>query len=111
MEVVILSKAHYDELKSEIKTIKDYLKKIAVPSEAFMDNKDFLKLMKVSDKTAQRWRVQGKIGYSQIAGKIYYRLSDIDEFLAKTHRKAFFKFRPKPFDFPDVGSQGFSMGD
>jgi len=99
MEVILLSKVHYDELKMEIKTIKEYLKKVAVPSESFIDNKDFLKLMKVSDKTAQRWRVQGKIGYSQIAGKIYYRLSDIDVFLEKTHRKAFFKFRERAFEF------------
>jgi hypothetical protein len=76
MEAVILSKEHYDALQTDLKEIKTHVKKITVPNQAFVDNKQFTKLMGVSFRTAQTWRDEGKIGFSQEGKKIYYRLSD-----------------------------------
>lgn len=89
MEFVLLSKEQYEILKSDLEEVKLHLKKIAVPNEAFLDNKAFTKLMNISFRTAQTWRDQGKIGFSQEGKKIYYRLSDIEQFLRDHHRSPF----------------------
>ena len=89
MEAVILSKEHYEAIQADLKEIKTHVKKIAVPNEAFVDNKEFTKLMGISFRTAQVWRDEGKIGFSQEGKKIYYRLSDIEKFLEDHHRQPF----------------------
>lgn len=43
----------------------------------FMDNNQFINLMKISKRTAQQWRDSKTIRFSQIGSKIYYQLSDI----------------------------------
>ena len=89
MEAVILSKEHYDALQTDLKEIKTHVKKITVPNESFVDNKQFTKLMGISFRTAQTWRDEGKIGFSQEGKKIYYRLSDIEKFLEDHHKQPF----------------------
>ena len=87
MDTVTLSKEDLDKIKNELEEIKTQVKKITVPNEAFMDNKQFTKLMNISVRTAHAWRKEGKIGYSQEGKKIYYRLSDISIFLEKFHHQ------------------------
>ena len=87
MDTVTLSKEDLDKIKNELEEIKTQVKKITVPNEAFMDNKQFTKLMNISVRTAHAWRKEGKIGYSQEGKKIYYRLSDISIFLEKHHHQ------------------------
>ena len=48
-----------------------------------VNNQDFCVLMKVSKRTAQKWRDEGIIPFRHIGRKIYYRQADIDEALAK----------------------------
>ncbi|MGB8704952.1 MAG: helix-turn-helix domain-containing protein [Gillisia sp.] len=55
--------------------------------DLLLDNADFIQLFKISAKTAQNWRTEGLIEYSQVKGKIYYRLKDIREFINR-HRKS-----------------------
>ena len=51
-----------------------------------VDNRRFLKIMKVSSRTAETWRDEGIISFSQIGNRIYYRMSDIQKLLdANTH--------------------------
>ena len=54
-------------------------------NKKFIDNKEFMKLMGISPRTAQNWRDRGVIPFSQIGNKIYYLLEDI-EFLLYTNR-------------------------
>jgi len=89
MEAIVLSKEDYQEIKTELMEIKTHVKKISVPNESFIDNKEFVNLMGISFKTAQTWRNEGKIGFSQEGKKIYYRLSDIEAFLDTFHKKPF----------------------
>ena len=89
MEAIVLPKKNYEEIQKDLKEIKDHLKKINSPTEHFIDNKAFVILMGVSLRTAQTWRDEGKIGYSQEGKKIYYRMSDIEKFLGDHHRKPF----------------------
>lgn len=89
MEAIVLSKEDYQAIKAELTDIKTHVKKITVPNESFLDNKQFTKLMNISVRTAHAWRKEGKIGYSQEGKKIYYRLSDISIFLEKNHHQPF----------------------
>lgn len=60
-------------------------------SEVWLTNEDVSKLLKVSKRLLQEYRNQGKISFSQIAGKIYYKASDIELYLNKHYVRAFKK--------------------
>jgi len=53
-----------------------------------IDNVQFMDFMAISQKTAQQWRDNGVISYSQIGKKIYYKISDIKELLENNHKKS-----------------------
>ncbi len=87
---------HYDEFfKQQYETIIRRLDDITANliyykefPDPIVDNSQFMQLMGISAKTAQSWRDQGIISYSQINSKIYYRVSDIKELLDKNRKKA-----------------------
>ena len=87
METVLLSKMSFEELRLDLKEIKTHIKNITSPSEHFIDNDTFAKLMGVSSRTAQKWRDNGLIGFSKLGKKIYYRMSDVDQFLKDHHQE------------------------
>ncbi len=47
----------------------------------WLDNWDTCRLLNVSARTMQTYRDTGKLPYSQINGKIYYKASDVDVFI------------------------------
>jgi Helix-turn-helix domain len=51
------------------------------PRYIIIDNTDLIKLLKISPKTASNWREEGILLYSQVKGKIYYKLSDIHKLI------------------------------
>lgn len=55
------------------------------PQYIILDNSDFIRMFKISARTAQHWREEGLIDYAQVKGKIYYSLIDIKRFL-ENHR-------------------------
>jgi predicted site-specific integrase-resolvase len=57
--------------------------------ETFLDNQEFLLLLKISKRTAQTWRDEGKISFSQVGNKIYYKLSDVEKLMQENYNKAF----------------------
>jgi hypothetical protein len=90
MELTILTKDQYEEILKRLDRLDQNLKRIDAPStEKFMDNAEFLALMKVSKRTAQTWRDEGKISFSQVGNKIYYLLSDVETLLKHHYIKAF----------------------
>jgi hypothetical protein len=92
MEAIILSKEQFSELSDRLKEITDRLdSKSQSPSEKFIDNQEFLLLMRISKRTAQTWRDEGKISFSQVGAKIYYKLTDVEELLKHHYRKSFAK--------------------
>jgi hypothetical protein len=90
MEAIILSSEQFLEISKQLKEISSTLEfKSKEPSEKFIDNQEFIMLMKISKRTAQIWRDEGKISFSQIGAKIYYKLSDVETLLNNNYRKAF----------------------
>ncbi|QEC68747.1 helix-turn-helix domain-containing protein [Panacibacter ginsenosidivorans] len=68
----------------------------------FLDNQEFLQLMHISKRTAQNWRDDGVIPFSQIGYKIYYRMSDIQNLLDRNYqapRKSFSNSKNVGYEF------------
>lgn len=90
MQAVILSQSEFDKLIQKMEEIHSVLlnRNTTTPDEV-ISNQDFVKMMKISKRTAQTWRDEGKIAFSQVGGKIYYNRSDIQKFLSKNHNPSF----------------------
>jgi len=94
MELVIYTKEQHDEIIKRLNLLNENLNKKNAPStEKYLDNTEFLFMMKISKRTAQTWRDEGKISFSQIGNKIYYLLSDAEAMLKEHYVKAFAKRR------------------
>lgn len=55
-------------------------------SKVFIDNDEFQRLFKISPNTAENWRKQGIIAFSQMNNKIVYKIEDINLMLEKHYR-------------------------
>lgn len=57
--------------------------------ERWLDIADTCQLLNVSKRTLQNYRDKGILAYSQVAGKIYFKASDIEAHLKKHYVKTF----------------------
>lgn len=90
MEAVILTAEQYNNLVSRLDELKFSFESNQKPShETFLDNQEFIQLMNISKRTAQTWRDEGKVSFSQIGSKIYYKMKDVEVLLDKNYNKAF----------------------
>jgi excisionase family DNA binding protein len=70
----------------------EYLAKTCKPTlgeERYLTDKEVSARLRLSRRTLQDYRDQGRIPYCQLGGKILYRESDIEKVLAKNYRDAF----------------------
>ena len=90
MDAVILTKDQYQNLLAHIEEIKSSITLSGKDSkDPFLDNQQFIQLMNISKRTAQSWRDEGIIAFSQVGGKIYYRMSDVQKLLDSNYKPAF----------------------
>ncbi len=90
MKENLMTVNQYEEMMSRMDKIQSILEeKQKRPEDIFFDNQEFVELMKISKRTAQSYRDQGIIAFSQLGSKIYYRMSDIQKLLDTNYRKAF----------------------
>ena len=90
MEAIIVSKDQSAELVARVDEITTRLNAKNEPKkDTFLDNQEFLILMKISKRTAQTWRDEGRISFSQVGNKIYYKLSDVEKLMQENYNKAF----------------------
>ena len=82
MTAVILSQDQFTDLINRIEDIKTKIT-VKTPQDIILDNNEFQKLMKISKRTAQAWRDEGIITFTQVGSKIYYRMSDIEKLMEK----------------------------
>lgn len=89
MEEFLFTEDSYKEILIRLDAIEDILKqKQKEPEDIFLDNQEFLQLMNISKRTAQAWRNENIITYSQVGNKIYYCMSDIHILLTQNRVKA-----------------------
>jgi hypothetical protein len=79
----------HDELVIRLtKFMADLNAENKMPKDPFLNNEEFKKLMRISNRTSQLWRDENQISYSQISGKIYFRMSDIQKLLDTNYFKS-----------------------
>ncbi|MDP3312330.1 helix-turn-helix domain-containing protein [Lutibacter sp.] len=90
MDAIIFTKDQFSDLMSKLDTIQNQISFKSDPKkETYLDNLEFLTLLKISKRTAQTWRDEGKISFSQVGSKIYYKLSDVEKLMQEHYNKAF----------------------
>lgn len=94
MQVITIETETFKQLMDSIedlkKTVEEKLDKKTNTSE-WLDNQDVCQILKVTTRTLQNYRDQGKIGFSSINNKILYRKNDIEEYLMVNYKSAFKK--------------------
>ena len=53
----------------------------SIDGDELLDNQDVLQMLKISNRSLQRYRSSGKLPYYTISGKLYYKLSDVHQFI------------------------------
>jgi len=87
MNVKIIGLEEITDMLNNLNSKVDILAQPA--ADHWLDNDDFVKYLKISKKTAQHYRDKGLIGFSQVGSKIYYKQSDINQFLESHAIKRF----------------------
>jgi hypothetical protein len=86
MEVITIESQAYRDLTAKIDTIAKFVADIKSkaeeePEDGWVDNYEVCTFLKISGRTLQRLRSSNSIRYSQIRGKIFYRISEIQRLL------------------------------
>ena len=77
-------------LLGELDAIETCLDKVSAPGELKVyNNREINSVLGVNENLLRRYRYDGKLSYTKIGDKYWYTQDDIDEFMAKHHRKAF----------------------
>ena len=78
------------KLLDELDTIETCLDRVSGSCELKVYNKNEINsVLGVNEKQLRRYRYDGKLSYTKVGDKYWYTQDDIDEFMAKHHRKAF----------------------
>lgn len=87
MEIITFDHEVYKDLSDKIERIADYvLKKEERPQHApeiWLTSEELADLLKISTRTLQRMRKERVIPYSMMRSKCLYRLSDVEECIAR----------------------------
>lgn len=59
-------------------------KRNSIDGEELLDNQDLLQMLKISPRSLQRYRSTGKLPYYTISGKLYYKLTDVHQFVRES---------------------------
>lgn len=76
MKNILLTKEQFDALNRRILGKNPDLETIINPSEFekfYITNSELMKLLRVSRRTIQRWRMNGRIPFVKIGNNLYYR--------------------------------------
>ncbi|WP_291120451.1 helix-turn-helix domain-containing protein [Empedobacter sp. UBA7248] len=69
--------------------------KTSVDGEELLDNQDVLQMLKISNRSLQRYRSDGRLPYYTISGKLYYKLSDVHAFIRNSFNSSASKRKAK----------------
>lgn len=88
----------FDILKEYVLNIKK--ERQSIDGEVLLDNQDVLMMLKISHRSLQRYRSTGKLPYYTISGKLYYKLSDVHEFIRESFQLRIRRTKENPRQTP-----------
>ena len=91
MEIVCIDLHTWELLKRQVNRLTAEVAALRAvycsnPRDGWMDSADVCRALGISKRTLQTWRNNGKIPYSMLGGKVYFKEADIAELL-KTDMK------------------------
>lgn len=87
-EKVTLLLERMDWLMENMESLAENYKPV-LGGERFLTDKELSAILKISRRSLQDYRNEGRIPYIQLGGKILYRESDIEQILKNGYRKAY----------------------
>lgn len=83
-------RAFFKALENMLASIENLVTeyKPTLNGEQFLTDKEVSEKLKISRRTLQDYRTQGKLPYIHLGGKVIYRESDIEKLLEDNYRKA-----------------------
>ena len=92
MEIINIDKRTFDEMMQKFEAFKSRITNLCEKRQNkamndWLDNQDVCLLLNISPRTLQSYRDTGKISFSQINHKIYYKPSDIEKLLKSDNKK------------------------
>ena len=85
-----IDSAEMNALLGELDNIEACLDRVSGPTELKVYNKnEICSVLGVNEKQLRDYRFKGKLSYTRVGDKYWYTQDDIDEFMAKHHRKPF----------------------
>lgn len=94
MNAIIITKEEFDQILVKLDEIREGLHKQVNPSptqERYLTNAEVCDLLKVSRRTLQRYRDEGRIAFSQVGATIRYKAADVERFLHDNYNPSFLK--------------------
>ncbi len=87
MEIVTIENKAFKSLCDKIDQMHEELLRLQNPvkqlSNEWIDTYDVMKILQVSRRTLTKYLSEGKLRYSKHQRKNYFRLKDVEEFLAQ----------------------------
>ena len=85
-ELIIIDRNILEEMKEKIEDLSEKLEKLHLRyntsgKELVLDNQGACEILNITPRTLTDYRQRGKLAFSQIEGKFYYRPADIDRFI------------------------------
>ena len=87
-EKVTLLLERMNRLMENMESLAENYKPV-LGGERFLTDKELSAMLKISRRSLQDYRNEGRIPYIQLGGKILYRESDIEQILKNGYRKAY----------------------
>lgn len=86
MEVITIESRAFKQLMEKLDALSEYVYSMERPvtkneDENWVNSQEVCRFLKISERTLQRLRTDGKITYSSISGKYYYQISEIKKLL------------------------------
>jgi len=73
------------KISSQIEALQSKLEELKEAKQGFsnnwLDNADLKELLKVKDRTLQKYRDEGILPFTKLGGKILYRFEDVEKIL------------------------------
>ena len=90
MEVITISSEAFKAIMQKIDRIDQKLDSNLIDNsldKTWVDIQEAAFILRASKRTLLRYRNSGKLPYSRISGKIYFKTEDIQKFLEKNYHK------------------------
>ena len=93
MEVITIQSDAFNNIIEKLNNLENkvetfYKKNVSPLEDKWLDNQDVCQLLHISKRTLQQYRTNKVLPFSQVGAKIYYRASDIDEYLKSHYSEA-----------------------